>query len=34
VLGWALLAPITAFAQAAKNAVHGADRTQVLILLK
>ena len=34
VLGWPLLAPITALAQAAKDAVHGTDRTQVLILLK
>jgi hypothetical protein len=33
VLGWALLAPIAVLAQAAKNAVHGADRTQILIPL-
>jgi hypothetical protein len=34
VLGRPLLAPIPVLAQAAKNAVHGADRTQVLILLQ
>ena len=34
VLSRPLKAPIAVLAQAAKNAVHGADRTQVLILLK
>ena len=34
VLGWPLVPTVTVFAQAAKNAVHGADRTQVLILFQ
>ncbi len=34
VLGWPLVPTVTVLGQAAKNTVHGADRTQVLILLK
>jgi hypothetical protein len=34
VLGRPLVPTVSAFTQATKDAVHGADRTQVLILLK